>query len=191
MVAESTEILRPITQLGCAHACSGVTSFKLNQVYSCSKIFTQRYVYSNTEVSDYAVIELDREVANYKPLKLRKFGFVAHNTPLVVVGHPMGLPMKATDGGVVSRMNDIERENIFKSFLLKRNYFTTNLDAYGGNSGSPVFNKKTGVVEGILVQGAEAFEYNDEKECLQSKRLRNSHLETYEKVMRINRVPGL
>jgi hypothetical protein len=30
MVAESTEILRPITQLGCAHACSGVTAARLS-----------------------------------------------------------------------------------------------------------------------------------------------------------------
>ena len=30
MVAESTEILRPITQLGCAQACSGVTAARLS-----------------------------------------------------------------------------------------------------------------------------------------------------------------
>ena len=30
MVAESTEILRPIDQFGCAQACSGVTSRRLS-----------------------------------------------------------------------------------------------------------------------------------------------------------------
>ncbi len=169
----------------------GVRELRLNQVYSCKKIISQRYVYSDKEVSDYAVIELDREVTSYTALKLRRFGRVFLKTPLVVVGHPMGLPMKATDGGVVSRMNDIERENKFNSFLLRQNYFTANLDAYAGNSGSPVFNKRTGKVEGILIQGAEDFEYNNERECLQSKRLSNSHLETYEKVMRITKIPGI
>lgn len=165
------------------------TELRASQVYSCNKIISQRYVYDSQEVSDYAVIELDREVEGYVPLKTRKFGRVLINTPLVVIGHPMGLPMKATDGGRVSRMNDLERESKLKSFLLRKNYFTANLDAYGGNSGSPVFNKQTGKVEGILIQGAEDFVYNPTKECLESRKLSNSHLNTYEKVMRINRLP--
>lgn len=169
----------------------GTTELKSKQVYSCKKIITQRYVYDSKEVSDYAVIDLDRPVEGYAPLKTRKFGRVLLNTPLVVIGHPMGLPMKATDGAVVSRMNDIERETKIKSFFLRSHYFTANLDSYGGNSGSPVFNKRNGKVEGILIQGAEDFIYNPQKECLESRRLSNSHLETYEKVMRINKVPGL
>ncbi|TDP52185.1 trypsin-like peptidase [Bacteriovorax stolpii] len=167
------------------------TELKSSQVYSCKKINTQRYVYNEKEVSDYAVIELDRNVEGYVPLKTRKFGRVLLNTPLVVIGHPMGLPMKATDGAVVSRMNDIERETKIRSFFLRSHYFTANLDSYGGNSGSPVFNKRNGKVEGILVQGAEDFVYNPQKECLESRHLTNSHLNTYEKVMRINKVPGL
>ena len=170
---------------------AGVTELTSSQVYSCKKIISQKYVYNNKEIGDYAVIELDREVEGYVPLKIRKFGRVLINTPLVVIGHPMGLPMKATDGGRVSRMNDIERETKFKSFLLRSDYFTANLDAYAGNSGSPVFNKRNGNVEGILIQGAEDFIFNPEKECLESRKLSNSHLNTYEKVMRINKVPGL
>lgn len=165
--------------------------FNVNQVYSCKSITSQRYKYTEKEVSDYAVIELDREVVGYKPLKLRKFGRVLLKTPLVVIGHPMGLPMKATDGAVVSRMNDIERENPIKSFFLRSHYFTANLDSYGGNSGSPVFNARNGEVEGILVQGADDFVYDHERECMRSRKLSNHHLETYEKVMRINKVPGL
>lgn len=162
-----------------------------NQVYSCKSIKEQRYVYNEKEVSDYAVIELDREVAGYVPLKLRKFGRVLLNTPLVVIGHPMGLPMKATDGAVVSRMNDIEREKPLRSLLMRSHYFTANLDSYGGNSGSPVFNLRNGQVEGILVQGADDFVYDSKNECMRSRKLSNHHLETYEKVMRINKVPGL
>lgn len=170
---------------------NGVTELASNQVYSCKKIITQRYVYDAKEVSDYAVIELDRPVSGYVPLKTRKFGRVLLNTPLLVIGHPMGLPMKITDGAVVSRMNEKELTKKWSSLKMRSHYFTTNLDSYGGNSGSPVFNQKTGEVEGILIQGADDFIYNPDKECLESRQLSDSHLNTYEKVMRINKVPGL
>ncbi len=170
---------------------NGVTELTSNQVYSCKKIISQRYVYDSKEVSDYAVIELDREVAGYVPLKTRKFGRALLNTPLVVIGHPMGLPMKVTDGAVVNRMNDRELEHKWRSLKLRSNYFTANLDSYGGNSGSPVFNQKNGQVEGILIQGADDFVYNPDKDCKESRQLSDSHLNSYEKVMRINKVPGL
>jgi hypothetical protein len=38
-------------------------------------------------------------------------------------------------------------------------FFIANLDTYGGNSGSAVFNEKTGEVEGILVRGETDFIY--------------------------------
>lgn len=162
-----------------------------SNVYSCKKIVTQKFVYSKKEVNDYAIIELDRPVFGRAPLTYRKRGYVDHETPLVVIGHPMGLPMKITDGGRVSSMSDIERDNVIRSFFLRKNYFTANLDSYAGNSGSPVFNYETGEVEGILIQGADDFVFNEHKNCLESRHLSNSPLNTYEKVMRINRVPGL
>jgi hypothetical protein len=36
-------------------------------------------------------------------------------------------------------------------------FFVANLDTYGGNSGSPVFNSETHKVEGILVRGETDF----------------------------------
>ena len=47
------------------------------------------------------------------------------DTPLVVIGHPSGLPTKIADGAWV-RNNESEY------------YFVTNLDTFGGNSGSAV-----------------------------------------------------
>lgn len=165
--------------------------FKKSNVYSCKKIVTQKFVYSKTQVNDYAIIELDRPVFGRPPLEYRKRGYVDHETPLVVIGHPMGLPMKITDGGRVAGLNDIERDHKFLSIFLRRNYFTANVDSYAGNSGSPVFNYETGKVEGILVQGADDFIFNEDRGCLESRHLSNSALNTYEKVMRINHVPGL
>lgn len=169
----------------------GVTELTSSQVYSCKKIIAQKYVYSKKEMNDYAVIELDRAVEDYTPLKRRKYGRVMLNTPLLVIGHPMGLPMKATDGAVVAGLNAVEQEHQMRSYILRTNYFMTNLDSYGGNSGSPVFNKKNGQVEGILVQGADDFVYNPKRDCLESKRLSNKTRDAYEQVMRINEVPGI
>lgn len=181
--------------------CSGskwVFDFKLetkaikkSNVYSCKKIITQKYVYSKVQVNDYAVIELDRPVFGRAALEYRKFGFVEHDTPLAVIGHPLGLPMKITEGGRVSGLNDIERDAAVRSVLLRRNYFNANLDTFAGNSGSPVFNYETGKVEGILIQGADDFAFNETKGCLESRHLSDDPLNTYEKVMRINHVPGL
>ena len=169
----------------------GTTQFIKNNIYSCKKIISQKYIDNQNEVRDYAVIELDRMASERTPLPHRKFGRVGLHTPLLIIGHPLGLPMKITDGAEVSRMNELERERKFHSWLLRKNYFIANLDSYAGNSGSPVFNKETGKVEGILIQGEEDFAFNDSLNCLESKHLSNSYLNTFEKVMRITKVPGL
>ncbi len=40
-------------------------------------------------------------------------------------------------------------------------YYVANLDTYGGNSGSAVFNAKTGVIEGILMRGENDYVYKN------------------------------
>ncbi len=165
----------------------GRTTLNKDEVYKCKRIVTQKYEYSDKVVMDYAIIELDRDT-NRDALKMRKFGKPFLGTQLVIVGHPLGLPMKAADMATVKLPNDQEMQDLFKTIKLRKNYFTANLDSYGGNSGSPVFNKKTGKVEGILIQGADDFKFNMEKECLESNNLSNSHKNTYEKVLRINKI---
>ncbi len=50
-------------------------------------------------------------------------------------------------------------------------YFIANLDTYGGNSGSAVFNSSTGEVEGILVRGE--VDYIFDNGCRRSKKCTN------------------
>ena len=69
--------------------------------------------------------------------------------PLVVIGHPAGLPLKVADGANV------------RSIGLSGQHFVANLDTYGGNSGSAVLNGVTGDVEGILVRGEMDFIYQN------------------------------
>ncbi len=68
----------------------------------------------------------------------------------MVIGHPAGLPTKIA-GGAQGR----DRTN--------EGFFTANLDTYGGNSGSAVFNSLTGLVEGILVRGEQ--DYMQKGDC--------------------------
>jgi V8-like Glu-specific endopeptidase len=109
------------------------------------------------EGRDYAVVKLSRPVTGHTPLNVRRQGNLEVNTPLFVVGHPAGLPVKWADGARVRS--------------LKSTYFIANLDTYGGNSGSAIFNANTREVEGILVRG-EA-DYTMRGECRISYRCGN------------------
>jgi subtilisin-like proprotein convertase family protein len=113
-----------------------------DNVYYCQSIIAQAYDGGRT--TDYAVIKLDRKVTDRTPLEFRKEGTVAANTNVAVIGHPSGLPTKISAGAIVRDATDPV-------------YFTANLDTYGGNSGSAVFNIETGAVEGILVRGENDF----------------------------------
>ncbi len=111
-----------------------------SEVYGCSRIVHSQ---KPSNGADFAVVTLDRPVQGHLPLGLRVAGEVGVGAPLVVIGHPVGLPTKVTDGGQVRS--------------LQGDYFVANLDTYGGNSGSAVFNRLTGLVEGILVRGEVDF----------------------------------
>jgi V8-like Glu-specific endopeptidase len=119
-------------------------------VYHCKKIINQQL--SGVSYNDFAIIQLDRKVEGRAPLKFRTSGKVENDAELVVIGHPSGLPTMITDGAYI-RNND----NDF--------YFVTNSDTFGGNSGSAVFNSKTGEVEGILVRGENDYVFDEEAEC--------------------------
>ena len=166
----------------------GTEKIKKQNVYSCKKVIVQKYNYDENEIADYAVIQLDRPVKDRLPLPTRKMGVPLYNTPLVLIGHPLGLPMKIADGARVTIPNLDERENLLHSLKLRKNYFTANLDSYAGNSGSPVFNQVTGKVEGILIQGADDYEEDTQNECLRSVRRGNSAKHAEEKVMRVTKI---
>ncbi len=110
-----------------------------DDVYSCKNVIKTQNLRADYG-PDFAVIELDRDVVGHEPLAVRSEGQINVGEPLVVIGHPSGLPTKVAGGANV-------RDNSPAA------YFVANLDTYGGNSGSAVFNGDTGVIEGILVRG--------------------------------------
>lgn len=122
----------------------GPSSVSSSQVYSCKQLIKS---FTKYDGADYAVIELDKAVTDRLPLSVRTDGKIKINEPLVVVGYPSGIPMKVAGGANVRHQAS--------------GYFVANLDTYGGNSGSAVFNADTGLVEGILVRGEGDFVVKD------------------------------
>jgi V8-like Glu-specific endopeptidase len=122
-------------------------------IYQCQKIIS-RTLDRKTQ-NDFALIKLNRPT-DRSPLAIRKNGIIAENTKLVVIGHPSGLPTKISDGANV-------RTNTNKYF------FQTNLDTFGGNSGSAVFDSESGLVEGILVRGERDYERDSIANCYRPK----------------------
>lgn len=115
-------------------------------MYSCKELVHSEL--SGPTDSDFAIIRLERKVVGRNPLPIRKQGKVSVGDGLVVIGHPSGLATKVAGGAFV-------RDDSPKP------YFIANLDTYGGNSGSAVFNSDTGLIEGILVRGEQDFSYNN------------------------------
>jgi len=121
-----------------------------SSVYRCKKIISQTL--DRATMDDFALIRLDREVTDRTALKFRKDGKVQDGRPMVVIGHPTGLPTKVAAGAIV-------RNNA------NPYYFVSNLDTFGGNSGSAVFDAETGTVEGILVRGENDYVYDYNQGC--------------------------
>ena len=144
-------------------------------IYTCTKIIS-RSLDSET-MNDYALVQLDRKVEGRSALKFRKSGKISSKAGIVVIGHPSGLPTKIADGASV-------RSNKNKYF------FQGTLDTFGGNSGSAVFDIKTGQVEGILVRGERDYEPDPVQNCTRPKVCKVTECRG-EDVTRITNIPEL
>jgi V8-like Glu-specific endopeptidase len=127
---------------------------KKSDVYNCSKILKREQTYKWYKTMDYAIIKLDRPVEDRAALDFNgkkglKKSHSGRKTELVVIGHTASLPLKIIDGAEIKKSS--------------KRTFLANTDTFSGNSGSPVFDKETGLVIGILVKGGTDYEggYND------------------------------
>lgn len=127
------------------------TRFAKQDVYRIGKVmeyFDEDKDADDPTKKDWGIFKLDRTVLGHIPVDIRQ-GDTPIGEAVTMIGHPLGLPVKITDGGRVVKDSG---GNVLK----------TNLDAFGGNSGSAVFSTasiKSGnpVVEGILVGGKADF----------------------------------
>ena len=136
-----------------AEGGQAVTSMPASEVYTCAKII-KRFLAGEPGSTnpagqnlgpDFAVIQLDRKVTGHTPLPIARTTSLKAGDGVFVIGHPVGLPLKVADGASVRDFSKI-------------GYFVADLDTFGGNSGSPVFNAATRKIEGILVRGDTDFE---------------------------------
>ena len=89
---------------------AGQSQFEVSnsQVYKCKKLIKSVFNAWGGDKTDYAVIELEREVTDRSPLKFRTSGKISDHEDLVVMGHPSGLPLKIAGGAYVrSNTHDI------------------------------------------------------------------------------------
>jgi V8-like Glu-specific endopeptidase len=117
-----------------------------SEVYSCKSIIAQQ----NREGRDFALIKLDRPVSGHAPVQLAQQP-ASLGTPLVMIGHPSGLPQKIADGAQVMSVH--------------ADGFRANLDAFQINSGSAVFHARSGELVGILVNGLPDYRANEGLSC--------------------------
>lgn len=123
------------------------TIFKNSDIYQGKNIIKR--VFDENTGSDWVLVKLKERITNIQPVSINRNGKISNNEDLYVIGHPNGLPMKYADGARV-------RDNTPNA------YFVANLDTLTGNSGSPVFNKNTHQLEGLLVRGERDFEITEE-----------------------------
>jgi hypothetical protein len=133
-------------------------NISMDNVYACKRILGGS---EQKNGADWRVVEVDRDMKSGSDLPLRSASTqpkLLPNAGVVVIGYPMGLPVKIAGGASVRSLGN--------------GFFVANLDTYGGNSGSAVFNSArlaNGelLVEGILVRGENDFETSDP--CFASK----------------------
>lgn len=119
---------------------------QLSNIYACKSV----YAVLNDSM-DFAIVKLNRKVTGRTPLTFRQQGIIPNSTELLVIGHPSGLPTKVSDKGRITRNSEVTN-------------FSTTLDTFHGNSGSAVFDAKTGLVEGILIQGKTDYVPSDARD---------------------------
>ncbi len=120
-------------------------TFDVDCVYSIKKVVAHCFVMHKNRKLDWALVKLDRQVTGRVPLDLDFQSMLNEDTDVDVLGHPSGLPLKYTNDAKIKKIDHAD-------------CFEADLDTFGGNSGSPVFNTMTRKVIGILVRGLTDYE---------------------------------
>jgi V8-like Glu-specific endopeptidase len=130
-----------------------VFGFRMNDSTTAQTVIDNNEIYRGVSIvgreigdngTDWTLVRPARRATNHAIAQIRREGILTDDQAVHVIGHPCGLPLKVA-GGAHCRDNTPSA------------YFVANLDTYGGNSGSPVFNNDTHQVEGILVRGETDF----------------------------------
>lgn len=130
----------------------GLSDIPAASVFSASTLLNFKFDAETGE--DWAVVKLKDAVpasiaTPVTPIASTK---IAKNADVYVLGYPNGLPIKFAPGAKV-RTNTAT------------NYFVANLDTFGGNSGSGIFERQTHRLVGLLVRGDTDYVQADHEDC--------------------------
>lgn len=131
------------------------TKAAADRVYGCKKIVARNY--QNFGDVDYALLRLDRPVEGREPLKLGPGVPASPGTELVNIGNSNGLPLKFKDSAAILNIRTSGQA------------FESEMDTFGGDSGSPVFDAGTGEVIGITSSGHADHYHDGINNCRQLK----------------------
>ncbi|GAB4020779.1 MAG: hypothetical protein Fur0010_23730 [Bdellovibrio sp.] len=131
--------------------------------------------YRHDGEADFAVLKLERKIKNATILKIDLADQAETNDPVAVLGYPLGLPFVYTPGGRI-----IKKE---------KNLILTDSDAFKNNSGSALFNLRTGYVEGILTNSMRGMSSNQLDGCQLSLHYKQNDYKTI--INRLSRIPYL
>jgi V8-like Glu-specific endopeptidase len=128
-----------------------ITRFPKENVYCGVEILQRTYDVDgpNATGSDWALVRLDRKVEGREIVTVSKSP-AFRGQSLYVLGHPCSLPLKYAPGGMVKHIENA--------------YFTSEIDLYSGNSGSPVFCAETHEMIGI-VSGSDPIDFDWDDDC--------------------------
>ena len=127
---------------------SDLTEFESSNVYEIKEVIEKQ---KEDEDFDFKILKTTRTFPNSDTrLQINYKKNLKNYDNIFMMGFPSGIPMKITDNAIVFDIDDL--------------LFYSNLDAFSGNSGSPVFNSK-GEVEGILIGGANDYYVENDKCC--------------------------
>ncbi len=146
-----------------------------NNRYRVKEVITS--VLDDNTLRDYALVRLDRPT-NRAPYLFRTSNKITPGEKVNMIGAPSGIPLKLVEKSNVVNSDDAQ-------------FFTTDLDAFGGNSGGPVYNI-WGQIEGILVRGPSKGFYVDEWcNCVKTSRFTEEEAKQFLKGVEVQKITDM
>jgi V8-like Glu-specific endopeptidase len=124
-------------------------SIKTNEIYEIEDIYNDTY---NNNENDFVLLKLKDNTIDERLYGEVQFERKPNKTKIYSFGYPYGMPLYKSYGEIIN--NDSKT---------KKGYYITNLTAFNGNSGAPVFDQSNKII-GILFGGGQDFEYTKKTE---------------------------
>ena len=117
-----------------------------SDVYHCADILdrSEPHAEEAPELMDYALVVLNRPVRGHPVARPGKAFALQAGAAVAMAGYPRGIPLKVAEG----RLRYVNES---------RSLVIAELDAYHSNSGSPVYDRASGELIGIVVDGEDDF----------------------------------